>query len=283
MRASRQVVSMAILCGLVGDAPAGGRPGKPAAPVPATLLEQSDIVFVGSVLHHYARSFPEMEITPNTLVVKIDQLLEKPAAVALADGDLVSVEALSPWDLPVGTRAIFYSEGWIFGSGVAVRELHHELLGPAFDKSVRDQIASRFVAARERLAAARLRARVRAADLIVVGEVVAVRPGRAREGEKRPLSPEDDPQWREAIVRVDEVVKPVVPPLTSLVIRFPGSRDRLWSEMPKFVTGQRGTFLLKNDEIPLAHAPAWTTFKVISADDSMKASEASRVAAALQR
>jgi len=51
--------------------------------------------------------------------------LKKPAAVSLKKGDTVTVEVKDRAAFQEGTQATFYTEGWIFGSGVAVKELGH--------------------------------------------------------------------------------------------------------------------------------------------------------------
>src|SRR5467141_3513329 len=61
-----------------------------------------------------------------TVVVRVDSVLKKPSAVSLKKGDNVTVELKDPSAFQQGTQATFYTEGWIFGSGVAVKELGHE-------------------------------------------------------------------------------------------------------------------------------------------------------------
>src|SRR2546427_379795 len=92
----------------------------------ATLVKQSDIIFVGTVTRVGAVAVPEVPASPRTVVVRVDQVLEKPSAVALATGDSVTVETRRPGSLKAGTQATFYTTGWIFGRGVAVREVGHE-------------------------------------------------------------------------------------------------------------------------------------------------------------
>src|SRR5256885_9352201 len=92
----------------------------------ATLVKQSDIIFIGTVTQVGAVAVPEVPASPRTVVVRVDQVLEKPAAVALATGDSVTVETARAGSLKAGTQATFYTTGWIFGRGVAVREVGHE-------------------------------------------------------------------------------------------------------------------------------------------------------------
>src|SRR5437879_7349479 len=93
----------------------------------AALAEQSRIVFSCTVSQLGAASFAGLPPSPNTIVVRVDSVLKKPPAVSLKKGDNVTVEVKDPSAFRDGTQATFYTDGWIFGSGVAVKELGHEL------------------------------------------------------------------------------------------------------------------------------------------------------------
>jgi len=56
----------------------------------------------------------------------VDSVLKKPSAVSLKKGDNITVEVKDPSAFQQGAQATFYAEGWIFGSGVAVKELGHD-------------------------------------------------------------------------------------------------------------------------------------------------------------
>src|SRR5438046_1053091 len=90
-------------------------------------LSRCTIVFAGRVLTVGDVSFAAVPRSPWTVVVSVDEVLEKPAAVSLVTGDRVTVEVKVPGQFHDGTRATFYTSGWIFGSGVAVREVGHEI------------------------------------------------------------------------------------------------------------------------------------------------------------
>src|SRR5258708_40290606 len=71
--------------------------------------------------------FAAVPKSPQTIVVRVVSILKKPAAVSLKAGDSVTVEVKDPSAFQQGTRATFYTDGWMFGSGVAVKELGHEM------------------------------------------------------------------------------------------------------------------------------------------------------------
>jgi hypothetical protein len=98
--------------------------------------------------------------------------------------------------------------------------------------------------------------RVASADTVVVGRVAAVRlpaselPPRATRGAaaalasppRGPIS-EHDPQWREAVIRVERVAKGRSAG-KEVVVRFPASDDVRWFRAPKFAPGDQGVFIL---------------------------------------
>src|SRR5436309_8030029 len=87
-------------------------PGSAAAQLSrAALVKQSDIIFIGTVTQVHAVAVPEVPASDRTIVVRIDQVLEKPAAVALTPGDSVTVQTVRPGSLKPGTQATFYTTG----------------------------------------------------------------------------------------------------------------------------------------------------------------------------
>src|SRR5215470_15955180 len=98
-----------------------------AANSQAALMKQSSIVFAGTVSQLGATSFAQVPKSAQTIVVRVDAVVRKPSAVSLKKGDSVTVEVKDPAAFREGAQATFYTEGWIFGSGVAVRELGHEI------------------------------------------------------------------------------------------------------------------------------------------------------------
>lgn len=229
----------------------------------AALVKQSDIIFIGTVTQVGAVAVPEVPASPRTVVVRVDEVLEKPAAVALAAGDSVTVETGRPGSLKAGTQATFYTTGWIFGKGVAVREVGHEPgRSPVVAVDQRDAV----VRARREVNDADLRAHIQKAAMVVAGRVEQVRPAELTAAPTRPKRiTEHDPDWQEAIIQVEQGLKGAQAG-DQVVVRFPGSPDVAWVGAPKFTVGQEGTFLLHKDSTtgsPLAmiagrSVPAYT-------------------------
>src|SRR2546429_3821609 len=71
----------------------------------AALVKQSDIVFIGTVTQVGAVAVPEVPASARTVVARVDQVLQKPLAVALTRGDPVTVETVRAGSLKPGTQA----------------------------------------------------------------------------------------------------------------------------------------------------------------------------------
>jgi hypothetical protein len=210
----------------------------------AALVKQSDIIFIGTVTQVGAVAVPEVPASNRTVVVHVDQVLEKPAAVALGAGDSVTVQAAEPGSLKPGIQATFYTTGWIFGQGVAVREVGHE---PGHSPVVAADQQEAVARARLELNDADLKAHIQRAAMVVAGRVEQVRPAELTAAPTRPKRiTEHDPQWQEAIIQVQDGIKGAQAG-EQVVVRFPGSRDVAWVGTPRFTVGQEGTFLLHKD------------------------------------
>ncbi len=207
----------------------------------AALVKQSSIVFAGTVSQLGATSFAGVPKSAQTIVVRVDSVLKKPAAVSLKKGDNVTVELKDPSAFQQGTQATFYTEGWIFGSGVAVKELGHEL-GPS-----RGETSKPAVADEKQISDQELQDRLNVADFVVIGRVTDVHRWNPPKSATTRIS-EHDPDWHEAVVEVQSVLKGGQVKGNKLVVRFPGRNDVAWVHSPKFEKNQRGIFCLNRDQ-----------------------------------
>ena len=247
----------------------------------ATLVKQSDIIFIGTVTQVGAVAVPEVPVSDRTVVVHVDQVLEKPAAVALGAGDSVTVEAAQPGSLKPGSQATFYTTGWIFGQGVAVREVGHELGHSPVVAAEQQEAVAR---ARLEMNDADLRAHIQKAAMVVAGRVEQVRPAElAAAPAQRTRISEHDPQWQEAIIQVQDGIKGAQAG-ERVVVRFPTSLDVAWVGTPKFTVGQEGTFLLHKDSTTTVVAgrsvPAYTALHKV---DVLSRQDATRIRALIRK
>ena len=211
-----------------------------------TLLKESTIVFSGTVEKVNAASFSGVPVSSHTIVVKVDAVVSKPPAIPLASGDKVTVETAEGTDFKPGNRATFYSNGWIFGDGLAVREVGHEE-SPG-GKTIATAAQPEVKALQQQKRNADLQAQIQQADVIVTGKVVNIFKEAAASPETTFIS-EHNPDWQNAVVQVSSVLKGLQPEQKQVVVRFPASLDVMWVDFPRFKLGEEGTLLLKTDNI----------------------------------
>ncbi len=216
----------------------------------AALVKQSSIVFVGTVSQVAATSFAGVPKSAQTIIVRVDSVLKKPAAVSLKKGDTVTVEVKDPAVFHEGTQATFYTEGWIFGSGVAVKELGHDTApsggtpgaaetGEKISGQVQSEVSDQDL---QRLLAT--------CDYVVVGRITDVHPWAIpKSAAPRYRTSEHSANWQEAVLQVQSVLKGPKLKRNKMVVRFPLSRDVAWASAPKFEPGQQGIFILQRDEV----------------------------------
>ena len=118
-------------------------------------------------------------------------------------GGAVTVQVLDPSPLRGGVQATFYNQARIFGEGVAVREVGHELVVQATGVA-QGQDAQTFHQQRQD---EQLRARIAAADMVMVGRVVSVGPSTLSQFEPTGPVTEHNPGWQEAVVEVETGIK----------------------------------------------------------------------------
>ena len=214
----------------------------------AALVKQSSIIFAGTVSQVAATSFAGVPKSARTIVVRVDSVLKKPATVSLKSGDSVTVEVKDASAFQEGAQATFYTDGWIFGSGLAVKELGHSLGAageavPAAGNNTPGQMQGQ-------LSDQQLKDRMNESDFVVVGRVTDVHKWNVPKTKSgAPLHvTEHDPDWHEAVVTVESVLKGGQVKGNKVIVRFPQRNDVAWVNSPKFAKDQKGIFCLNRDK-----------------------------------
>lgn len=229
-------------------------PGCTSAAAPqatdrAALTTKSSIIFSGTVSQLAATSFADVPKSAQTIVVKVDSIEKKPAAVSLKRGDSVTVEVKDASAFQEGTHARFYTDGWIFGSGVAVKEIGHEL-GAAAETAPMTTAAKTLGQEQDKISDQELLDRMKASDFVLVGRVTDIHKWIAPKPKSGAPSrvTEHDPDWHEAVVEVQSVLKGGKVKGNKVIVRFPNRNDVAWVSSPKFAKNQRGIFCLNRDQ-----------------------------------
>ena len=216
---------------------------------PQQLSKRSTFIFKGTVLKLKDATIPTVPVNDKTAVVHVDQVLRAPAALAAYAGHDITVQLTTNETVKRGEQAIFYTNGWLFGNGIAVQSVGHtDATRAASERSV--SVSDAIQAKARRM----LEDHVADVDLIVRGRVGSVRlPAESSRRTSRsprggappdPIS-EHAGRWREAVVDVEEISKSYGErPYKQVVVRFPSSTDVRWANVPKFQPGQEGVFLL---------------------------------------
>jgi hypothetical protein len=222
------------------------------------LVAQASIIFVGTVTENNASLVAGIPASPRTAVVRVGEVLDRPAAVSIAPGDLVTVETANAGELQPGARTTFYTNGLAFSDRLAVSEVGHEtggaqpLAAPAGAEATTagtDDVAR----IRSELSDADLRSRIKEANLVVVGRVIEVRePTRATLQPRPRRVSEHDPQLKLAIVAVEAAIKGANVG-DQVALYYSPSEDVAHFDAPKLQVGQTGTFIL--DRQPGMAAP----------------------------
>jgi hypothetical protein len=220
---------------------------------PVALAKQSSITFVGTVSQVAATTLAAVPKSPQTIVVRVDSVLKKPAAVSLKKGDTVTVQVKDPAAFQEGTQATFYTEGWIFGSGVAVKELGHDAApspstaGPPAPVVTPEKTV---VQSPSDISDQDLQRLIAAADYVVTGRITDVHPWTVpKAAVPRYRTSEHSASWHEAVLQVQSVLKGPKLKRNKIVLRFPLSRDVAWVSAPKFEPGQQGVFILQKEDV----------------------------------
>ena len=259
----------------------------PQASDKVALASKSSIIFSGTVSQLAATSFADVPKSAQTIVVKVDSVAKKPAAVSLKKGDSVTVEVKDASAFQEGTHATFYTDGWIFGSGVAVKELGHEL-GAAAEPAPMTTAAKPSGQGKDEISDQELLERMKTSDFVVVGRVTDVRKWNVPKPKSGAPSrvTEHDPDWHEAVVEVQSVLKGGKVKGNKVIVRFPNRNDVAWVSSPKFAKNQRGIFCLNRDQSTGAPASAGgqqaNVYTCLGHGDALPISEEGRVRALLK-
>jgi hypothetical protein len=216
------------------------------------MTQKADFVFEGTVRKTKAATMATVPVDENTLVVHIDHILHSPDVLKSFTGKEITVQFDGKPAVDAGQSAVFFTNGWLFGSSVAVRAMGTAPIGPK-------TLALKSAAVKtgdpvESLEDVQTQDRHSRADLVVLGRVTSVH---LPTGVEERIS-EHAPLWKDAVVKIERVFKGEHAGDT-ITVRFPGSKDIRWNDSPKFHVGQHGYFLLQKGNFAKAATAAPAT------------------------
>ena len=218
------------------------------------IVNQSTLIFTGTILD-FGSNVPSIDSTDNPIIVRVDHVEWATADAWKNFGSLVG-KLLTVIVNPSFTAgpaqkqnmsAVFFVEPLLYEKNIAVTANAF-----ADDHTVQD-LPKRLAAAVQQKQNQPLIDAVKSADRIVTG---VVQDTRALPDTKlaelrsvangRDLFSEHSPRWREAIIRVQSVLKGD-PREKTVIVVFPSTDDRLWAQSPKFTVRRAGIWLLHGE------------------------------------
>ena len=205
------------------------------------LVGNSKFIFKGRVLKLNATTMPDIvPATDGTVVVKVEEIILAPETLDDFTDQEITVSLIKPGSVRAGEEALFFTNGWLYGRSLAVREVGRTR-ADGDPVVLRKQVSE----VRQRAADQNLQRRLAQAELVVVGTVSLTRPSRGQA--RRARITEHEPDWWEAVIQVESVLKGQ-PPQPNVIVLYPKSIDVMWYGSPKFVKGQKGVFLLHREQ-----------------------------------
>ena len=206
------------------------------------LVRQSSYIFSGTVKKVRASTLGLLPASDRTVVVQVDAVLHAPKTLADYTGREVTVELHEASSVKQGQRLTFFTNGGLFGEGVALEEVGH--LVPTAAEGVKS-LRARIADALHKKTDEDLGRRMATAELVVVGKVLKTQA--AKLPERGPVT-EHDPEWWEAKIQIESVEKGQYSAQTVPVL-YATSLDSLWYRAPKLKPGQEGIFVLHKNEV----------------------------------
>jgi hypothetical protein len=239
----------------------------PIPPHLEDLINNSSFVFIGTVKTRNATTMPEISAGKNTIVVKVDKVLE--AAKTLGDytGKDITVLLRQPEKVKVGQQMVFFTNGWLYGRSIAVKEVG---VLPVEDMTrIQKQVAEGIRLAEDK----NLQRRIANAELVIMGKVSNI--SKPQITRKQPLT-EHDPLWQQAVIEIKSVEKGRNS-LKTVVIWFPSSQDVMWYKSPKFSLNQERIWILHKYQTAALPTEAKEAYTALDQDDIHSISELSRI------
>lgn len=200
----------------------------------AALIRSSQYIFEGTVEKLHASNVKLLPASDQTVLVRVNSMLRAPQGMSFSGKD-VTIYSQAASQFKPGERAVFFTNGWLYGENMAMRGVGQLPAGAV--EGLKTNIAE----VDAQTADEKLLVRLRLSDLVVHGKVLATKVAR----QENHLRSEHETGWAVAEVQVIAVLKGQTGAKT-LPVYFPTSTDEFWYLSPKFSAGQEGVFILSS-------------------------------------
>jgi hypothetical protein len=230
---------------------------------------QSAFIFSGKVIKSRAATMKDIA-SSNTVIMEIIHVMTAPTMFAHISGQQITVRFKKPPPLKTGQVLTVFANGWIFGESIAVDAVGFTIETAAKIKSAKSamsgksEMASVVQTALAESNDAVLKERLNSAAMGVVGEVMKVKESAI----KTTFISEHNPNWQEAIIKVDDVVKGKKG-IKQIKILFPASDDIRWKKTNKYKKGQKGIWMVQKGKKQSAKGIGAKAFAAIPPGDNV--------------
>jgi len=187
------------------------------------LVNSSTFIFIGTVLELGASSVPFVPPNEKLITARLDESLRIDPVLGDLRGKTITIAVNSAEQFSVGQQLVFFTNSWVHGRGIAVREVAH--MEPGQSNPVAAVVAQ--------LPQRHLLDRLQDAQAVVDASITHVDPPGF-------TLDQHDGLWAAAHLQVNAALKGDTPD----VFYFPTAEWPPWNRMPRFHQGQSGIFLL---------------------------------------
>lgn len=220
---------------------------KVPAPVTDSVMEKTDYIFKGVLQERHHSNLSILTGNEEANLVYVNEVLmassshenfEKGEITALLDADQSE-------NIREDTEYLFYAKTWLFGESLAV--VVNELRPTDQMNKSKSEINDFLQSKQETM----LQGRIKGAQLVTSGKITDVNESIAEEVKRTTRLSEHNPNWKLAVISVDEIIKGSATEKT-VQFYFASSMDVHWYQAPKFSVEKQGIFILqKSDQLQL--------------------------------
>jgi hypothetical protein len=214
---------------------------KPKPPVDKNLdklIQESTYIFSGAVEKLGAAHMNSVPASDNTAIVKVEHVYTPAEILGDVTGKQVTVQLRQEKAMGAGEKAVFFTNGWIYGKGIAFMEVGR------MKEQQPDKFKTRIDQSQQRKADQQLKNRIDRASVVVVAKVVKT--NELKLDKRLPIS-EHSPHWREAVLQISSIIKGDFQG-EELRMIYPDSNDEVWADSPKPEPDKEGIWILQKDQ-----------------------------------
>jgi hypothetical protein len=190
------------------------------------LIQSSSLIFTGTVERQSSSNVPSLSPHEKLVTIHVIRGLRVSHILSDIEGKIITVACISPETLIPGQKAVFFTNSWIHGRGIAAREVSH------LDINEEDVVASTIA----RIPELHLKDRLLKSKLVVNAHITRISPGEIKSIERNAAF------WDKAELQIKKVL--IGQSQEPILVYFPTVDRPPWTRAPRFKEKQEGIFIL---------------------------------------